>query len=211
VKVGDEYLVLSPRILSSGKEVVTEKGLIVVKRVEEEISYATVVFAHGGLEPGEQLKELPRVGLETEVYGRGMLVGTWLDNRPFALGIRLTVARGFQAFRPFIGAEIPLQLVPNSWGLPVNAYLGAEYGFALGRLRLAPFVEAGVGYDVKLQEGEYPELTLFGGAVGAQASWLLTRDLRLTAEVGAAGWRNNTRPYLNYFGVFAGAGIVVKY
>ncbi|MCX7030871.1 MAG: hypothetical protein NTU62_12250 [Spirochaetes bacterium] len=110
VKVGDEYLVLSPRILSSGKEVVTEKGLIVVKRVEEEISYATVVFAHGRLEPGEQLKELPRVGLETEVYGRGMLVGTWLDKRPFALGIRLTVSRGFQAFRPFIGAEMPLQL-----------------------------------------------------------------------------------------------------
>jgi hypothetical protein len=211
VKAGDEYLVLSPRILPSGKEVVTEKGLIVVRRVEEEISYATVVFAHGGLEPGEQLKEVPRVGLETEAYSRGMVVGTWQDARPFALGARLTVARGFQAFRPFVGVEIPLNLVPYSWGLPVNAYLGAEYGFGLGRLRLAPFAEIGVGLDVMLGDGENPELTLFGGAVGVQASWLLTRDVRLSAEAGAAGWWNNTRPYLNYRGVFAAAGVVLKY
>jgi hypothetical protein len=213
VKPGDEYLVLSPRVLSSGKEVVTEKGLIVVRRVEEEISYATVVYAHGGLEPGEQLKELPRVGLETELYGRGMAVGTWFlpEDRPVTLGARVTVSRGFQAFRPFVVVELPVHLFNDAWGMPLNVSLGAEYGFGLGRLRIAPFVEVGVGLDVKLKEGEYPEVLLFGGAAGVQASWLLTRDLRFAAEAGAAAWRNNTRSYLNSTGVFAGAGLVVKY
>jgi len=213
VKPGDEYLVLSPRVLSSGKEVVTEKGLIVVRRVEEEVSYATVVYAHGPLEPGEQLKELPRIGLETAVYARGMAVGTWFEpeDRPITLGARITVARGFQAFRPFIVAEIPFHLFDDAWGLPLNVSLGAEYGLGLGRLRLAPFVEVGVSLDVKLKEGDYPELLLFGGAAGVQASWILTRDLRLAAELGAAGWMNNARSYLNSFGVFAGAGLVVKY
>jgi hypothetical protein len=213
VKPGDEYLVLSPRVLSSGKEVVTEKGLIVVRRVEEEISYATVVYAHGGLEPGEQLKELPRVGLETELYGRGMAVGTWFlpEDRPVTLGARVTVSRGFQAFRPFVVVELPFHLFNDAWGMPLNVSLGAEYGFGLGRLRIAPFVEVGVGLDVKLKEGEYPEVLLFGGAAGVQASWLLTRDLRFAAEAGAAAWRNNTRSYLNSTGVFAGAGLVVKY
>jgi hypothetical protein len=212
VKVGDEYLVLAPRVLSSGKEVVTEKGVIEVKRVEEEVSYATVVFAHGRLEPGEQLKELPRLGFETEVKGRGMLYGTWLDAVPFSLGIRQIVARGFHAFRPFAGLELPLQLVDWVDGLPLNVFLGAEYGFGFGRLRLAPFAELGVGLEVKLSEGGSPVLRNYGGAVGVQASWLLTRDIRLAAEAGVAGWENVDRsPYLRYFGVFAGAGIVVKY
>jgi hypothetical protein len=213
VKPGDEYLVLSPRVLSSGKEVVTEKGLIVVRRVEEEVSYATVVYVHGGLEPGEQLKELPRVGLETEVYGRGMAVGTWFlpEDRPITIGARVTLARGFEAFRPFVVVELPLHLFDDAWGMPLNVSLGAEYGFGLGRLRIAPFVEVGLALDVKLKEGEYPEVMLFGGAMGVQASWFLTRNLRLAAEAGAAAWRNNARSYLNSAGVFAGAGIVVKY
>jgi len=212
VKPGDEYLVLSPRILSSGKEVVTEKGLIVVRRVEEEVSYATVVYAHGRLEPGEQLKELPRVGLETEVYGRGMAVGTWIDTNPFCLGVRMTVARGFQAFRPFVGIELPFNLTNYVDGLPVNAFLGAEYGFGVARLRLAPFVELGAGLEVKFAEGEIPVVRNYGGAAGIQASWLLSRDFKLAGELGWAGWENVDRStYLRYSGVFAGAGIVVKY
>ena len=211
VQVGDEYLVLSPRVLSSGREVATEKGLIVVKRVEEEISYATVLFAHGGLEAGEQLKELPRAGFETEVKGRGMLTGTWLGERPFSLGIRQVVARGFHSFRPYAAVDIPFHLFDDAWGVPATVCLGAEYGFGLGRLRIAPFAELGLTLDLKLEEGEAPEVMLFGGAVGAQASWLLTRSFRLTAEAGAAGWLNNARPYLNSFGIFAGAGVVVKY
>jgi len=95
--------------------------------------------------------------------------------------------------------------------VPATVCLGAEYGFGLGRLRIAPFAELGLTLDLKLEEGELPEYMLFGGAVGAQASWLLTRSFRLTAEAGAAGWLNNARPYLNSFGMFAGAGIVVKY
>jgi hypothetical protein len=211
VQVGDEYLVLSARILSSGKEAVTEKGLIEVKRVEEEISYATVVFAHGDLEPGEQLKEVPRVGMETAVFARGMMAGAWFAEWPFTLGIRQTVARGFQAIRPYVTAGLPLQLFDDAWGVPVTVSLGAEYGLVLGRLRIAPFVEFGVSLDLKLEEGETPELMLYGGAAGVQASWLVTRDLRLTAEIGATGWWNNARSYLNNTGVFAGGGIVLKY
>ncbi len=212
VKAGDEYLVLSPRVLSSGKEVTTEKGLIVVKRVEEEVSYATVVFAHGDLEPGEQLKELPRVGLETEIFGRGMVVGTWFDERPISLGVRQTVARGFQAFRPYAAVEVPLQLADDCWGVPLNVCLGAEYGFDVGRLRVAPFAELGVGLDVKLEEGEPPVLLNVGGSLGCHASWLLGRSVRLSVETGATAWKNvSAQPWLGSYGVYAAAGVVAKY
>jgi hypothetical protein len=212
VKAGDEYLVLSPRVLSSGREVVTEKGLIVVKRVEAEISYATVLFADGGLEPGEQLRELPRVGMETEVYGRGMIAGTWMDQRPFALGIRVSATRGFPAFRPFIEVEVPFELADEVWGIPLNALLGAEYGFDAGRLRLAPFAAAGVSLDLRIEEGEVPGVLNVGGTVGCRASWLIARSFRLGMEAGVVGWKNvSAQPWLGSVGVFAGAGIVVKY
>ena len=147
VKVGDEYLIMRSRVLKSGKQVSDEKGLIVVRRVEEEISTATVVYSNGAPQEGEQLQELPRVGIERRCTAGGSALGPWFTSfrlPPLARGPGRARARvlGLPPLRVRRDAPPPALGSGRYGGIPLNVSLGGEYNLYLGRLQLVPIARS---------------------------------------------------------------------
>jgi hypothetical protein len=194
IKVGDQYEVLSSRVLSSGKQVTEEKGLLLVRRVDQEISYATVLYAYGQLGMGDQIREIPHIGTESTVYIRAVVFGAdplFNSFPPFIVGIRQTVLRGFYAFRPFVELESPLTNMAFSESFPFNVSLGAEYNLFLGRLRITPRVSLGGGFDVITStEDTSVQFSRYGGNAALEISYLLSRDVRFGLEGGYMMWQS---------------------
>ncbi len=216
IRTGDEYLVMDARVLSSGKQVTEEKGLLLVRKVDEEVSFATVLYADRPLEMGDQLQELPRLGAESKFFTRAVLLG---DNSsfdmatPIFVGVRLAPTRGFYAWRPFIEIEVPLHVFSESVGFPLNVSLGAEYDFYMGRLLLSPWLALGIGMDIPDSEDEAYRLSHFGGHAGLDVSYLFTRDIKFCLEAGYMSWMKvGSDAYIpSYGGLFAGAGLSIKF
>ncbi len=219
VKVGDEYLIMSSRVLKSGKQVSGEKGLLIVRRVEEEISTARIVYSNGAPQEGEQLQELPRLGIDATLFAHAALPLSASSSYqlPVLAGIRVALSRGFYAFRPNVSIEMPLHLLSDSsniyGGIPLNVSLGGEYNVYLGRLQLVPMVAGGVGMAIPLQgNGKDFQLTHFGGSAQLTITYLFNRDGKLVLEAGYLGWATVGGSGLaSYEGVFGGIGISWKF
>jgi hypothetical protein len=223
VKVGDEYLIISSRVLKSGKQVSGEKGLLIVRRVEEEISTARILYSNGAPQEGEQLQELPRLGIDATAFAHA--VALQLDPAPHAYplpvlaGIRVGLSRGFYAFRPHVSIEMPLHLLSNPaytdtyGGIPLNVSLGGEYNLYLGRLQLVPMAALGVGMAIPLDKAKGdPQLTHFGGSAQLTVTYLFGRDTKLVLEAGYLGWLTGESSFLaSYEGAFGGVGISRKF
>jgi hypothetical protein len=215
ISVGDEYEVLVSRVMASGKQVTESKGLLLVKRVEEEVSYATIVFTDEKLDMGDQLREIPRVGGESTVYARYIVLGGPEGRLPLILGIRQAVTRGFYDLRPFLELEFPAVSYVDPYSLPFNAALGGEYVLHLGKLQLMPRISAGVGFNIDFTDQDDPQFIIcrYGGSAGVGASYLIGRDFRISAEAGYLYWYCADESVYGptYGGVFAEAGISFRY
>ena len=217
VKPGDEYLIMGTRVLKSGKQVSDEKGLLIVRQVKDEVSTATVVYSNGRPQEGEQLQELPRLGIDVTPLARAVVLQ--VIPSPFAMpvlaGIRTSLARGFFGFRPQVTLELPLHVLFDSGiaaaygGFPLNISVGGEYNLYLGRLQVVPTASIGVGVAIPLDKDKTPQLTHFGGSAGIALTYLFSRDAKLVLEAGYLGWVSSW--LASYDGVYGGAGVSVKF
>jgi hypothetical protein len=222
IKVGDEYVLVASRVLASGKTLSSETGLLVIKEVSDEVSVGKLLYAHPRPEEGDQLREVPLLGLETTPYLH-MAVGLLYD-RPFTAmaGLRQSISRGFYGFRPIFALEVPF-IFDFLGAVPVNLYLGGEYMLHLGRLSVAPMASLGIGgaYVWYLGDSATDEekfaFTHFGAKANLSIAYLLNKKIRFTADVGYMNMFSfvplkivNDIFFADYDGVFVGAGLTIK-
>jgi hypothetical protein len=223
VKVGDEYALLSSRVLESGKVLTSETGLLVIKEVSDEVSVGRVLYAHPRPQEGDQLREVPLLGLETTPYLH-MASGLLTDRGLTALaGFRGSWARGFYNLRPIFGLEVPF-IANIAAALPINLYGGIEYMMYLGRLSVAPMIAGGLGVAYLWYLGESVSedqkfwLTHGGGQANLTLSYLFNKKTKLTVDIGYLLWFSfiphrefeNGLLFPSYDGLFVGAGLTIK-
>jgi len=212
VTVGDEYVILVSKVLASGKQISTEKGLITIKDVQDEVSTGAVVYSEGNPEPGEQLQELPRFGTDTTPYinvGYDVFGNSGLST---LIGARQTLSRGFYLFRPLAGIEVPLALdCITSSSFVANAYVGGEMDLNLGRLTLAPMGTVGLGLRIPFKDTESFSLSHAGGTVSAALTYLFNNDMKIALEGGYLMWFALESRSSTYQGAYVGGGLTIKY
>ncbi|MBN1835330.1 MAG: hypothetical protein JW820_05730 [Spirochaetales bacterium] len=228
IKVGDEFLLVSTRVLESGRTYTTDYGLIVIKEVSDEVSVGKVIYARPRPEVGDQLRELPRAGLDLLPY-LNVAVG-WLQEEPYTvlLGARAVASRGFYSFRPFAGLEVPLR-ANIALAIPMNLYVGGEYNVYLGRLQVVPSAAIGIGgaylWYLGLADVEEEKRFVFthvGGRLGLSVNYLFGKNFRFTLDGGYLHWFSLIPKELfgveigkpigfpSYDGVYVGAGLSIK-
>ncbi len=217
VQRGDEYAITETRILAGGHEVTDEVGLLIVKDVDEEISFAKVIYSSRRPQIGDQLKEIPRIGLDTAAYahiiaGFSPAVGASGAGVTGVIGVRQSTSRGFFSLRPFVGVEIPFGITggPGLSGLTANFYAGGELNWYVWRFQLAPAVALGVAGTVPLSEAESFSVSHAGGFIQATGSFLVSRDLKIGVEAGYAAWFG-LHGARSYSGLLAGVAATYKY
>ncbi len=222
IKLGDEYVLVASRVLDSGKTLTSENGLLVIKEVSDEVSVGQVLYAHPRPQEGDQLHELPLLGVETTPYLH-VASGLLYDRRLTALiGIKGSWARGFYGFRPIFGVEVPL-IANILAALPLNLYVGGEYVLYLGRLTLMPSAALGAGgaflWYANVPDDQKFALTHLGGQAGLTLAYLFNKRMRFSLDVGYLHWFSlvPTKYFFDaeflfpdYDGVFVGAGLTVK-
>jgi hypothetical protein len=223
IQVGDEYALVASRVLDSGKTLTTENGLLVIKEVSDEVSVGQVLYARPRPREGDQLREVPLLGVETTPYlhvAAGLLTNRGITG---LAGIRGSVSRGFYGVRPIFGLEMPF-IANIAAALPLNLYGGVEYVTYLGRLSVTPMAALGLGgaylwyLGESVSEDQKFWLTHGGGQVNLTLSYLFSKKTKLTVDLGYLLWFSfiPTKVFANdlffpsYDGVFAGAGLTIK-
>ncbi|MBT3272681.1 MAG: hypothetical protein HN368_05980 [Spirochaetales bacterium] len=211
VAVGDEYAIVADTVLPTGHIISEETGLLIVDDVKDELSIATLVYSETKPQIGDQLEEIPRFGFDTGVHIRSVLAAEKLVGM---IGIRQSISRGFLTYRPVIGIDVPFSVLgtTNLPGLVVNVYGGGEINWYLWRFQVVPTAALGVGGSVPLDEGESFKVSHAGGFIELLVSYLLNRDIKLSAAVGYTGWfRLSTDSGDTYMGPHFGIGATYKY
>jgi len=223
VRPGDDYAIVSSRILPSGLTVTDQTGLLTVKEVQDQVSYAKVIYSKERPRVGDQLKELPRMGFESTFYfheliGTDLLGFSQIVSPVATAGVIETVTRGFYNFRPLIGAELPFLPSPSleasvygTGGLPVNLFIGGELNWRVWRIDIVPLAAVGIGGLVPLSSGNSFEISLGGGFVQLGASYLVSPQVKLFVDLGFAKWFPVSTAGLGYEGAYGGVGIAVNY
>lgn len=219
VRVGDEYAIMTSRLLPSGHTVTDRTGLLVVKEVKEDISYARVIYSASPPQIGDQLREIPRIGFQSSFFVHGILAGEVLGNSyspVITTGIFQTMTRGFYNFRPVVGVEVPLALGgiggTNSYGagaLPLNLLLGGELNWRFLRFDLSPLVALGVGGGLSSSAQQAYTVTVAGGIAQVKLSYLLTPEVRLSVDAGYEQWLPIS--LAGWGGFYGGIGVAVNY
>ena len=211
LKLGDEYLIVLTRVLNSGKTISTEKGLIIIKSVDEEVSVGKVLYSKGKPQVGDQLKEIPRLGIDTTPYVRLAMdpIGIGAEEIMVIAGVRQSISRGFYSFRPLTGLEMPLHNI--GVGIPVNFYVGGELDLYFGRFQLIPMAAIGLG-GVYLYDSEDFYLSHIGGMANVTLTFLFHKNMKLTLDAGILFWPTLDESLFDtYGGVFIGGGLCIKY
>jgi len=214
IRKGDEYAIIESAKVE-GFDDLRESGLIVIKDVGREISTGEVLYKSIKLSKDTQLREIPRLGSEVDLYLHSIGDSSAGSLLP---GLRATASRVFYAFRPFVAAQIPVGLISSFLIVeifPVNALMGAEYLINLGRLSFAPSAAFGVSYFSVTSPWVTTD-TEFLSHVGIQAAlrlaYLLGRNSRIFADLGYESWIAITDLFGNrsYSGLMIGGGITFK-
>jgi hypothetical protein len=213
IRKGDEYSVIVGGTVEGFKDE-HEAGLVAIKDVGAEVSTGQVVYSSAKLGKDVQLREIPRMGVDFEPYIH--LVGS--QSKAFLPGFRAVASRGFYGFRPYLGVQIPLGQMWSFFGLatfiPVTAIFGGEQNFSLGRLSLTPYGGVGFSYvyymDVSGTSTETNYFPHIGGQAYLRASYLVSRDMKIFAEVGGDYWIAISSLFQNYGGLGFGAGLAFK-
>lgn len=220
---GDEYAVVQRRVTSTGHTTQEETGLLVLEEVREEFSIGRLLYANPNVVVGDQLQEIPRMGADFTPYANVLLDFQSQDLELLLIGARITASRGFFAWRPLVGVEIPTTTTLFGFLFPVNVYVGGERNFYLGRLKMHPNFGIGLGGAVPVDDTLFEEdfyTTHFGGSLRLTASYLVGRDTMVFLETGVAGWygiydrnwSNSTldRFFGSYGGILVGGGVTFK-
>ncbi len=212
IRKGDEYAVVEQRSVE-GFDDSREAGLIVIKDVGREVSTGQVLYASIELAKDTQLREIPRLGVDLDLYLH--IVGTQV-----LPGLRATASRGFYALRPFIAAQIPLSLISNFYWVsifPVNVLAGLEYVLNAGRLSIAPSAAVGISYYHVTSGGidtDTEVLSHVGFQLGGRLAYLFGRNARVFLDFGLENWASLSSLYVlhdpSYGGIMMGAGLTLK-
>ncbi|MDX9783832.1 MAG: hypothetical protein RBT72_03665 [Spirochaetia bacterium] len=214
IQKGDEYSVIESASIE-GFDDSREAGLIVIKEVSREVSTGQVLYKSVALGKDTQLREIPRLGTEMDLYLHSIGDSSAGSIVP---GFRATLSRGFYALRPFVAAQIPVSLISSFLIVeifPVNALMGAEFLINMGRLSLAPSAAFGISYYSVTSPWVTTD-TDFLSHVGIQAAvrvaYLLGRNSRVFADLGYENWIAITNLFGNqsYSGAMIGAGFTFK-
>ena len=215
VRTGDEYRVVEPVRAADAIGSRVEVGRIVIKDVDDSVSFARTIYSERQWQIGDELEEIERIGLDTAAYVH-MLVGATGVSRDFgiagAVGFRESISRGLFAFRPFVGIEVPFSITLDLdlTGVTFNVYGGGEINWYIDRLQIVPAFGIGTALAIPLREEERFSFSHFGGFVEAQVNLLLSGNLRIGAELGYAAW---FAPGVDnsYTGVTIGLGGIYRY
>jgi len=217
---GDEFSIMQTKTLNSGHTIKESTGLLVISDVKQDVSYGRVLYSDGRVNPGDQLAEVPRMGIDVSAYGT-MLFNIPEDG-PISLdgglvGVKSVFARGFYDMRPFVGVEVPLVdgTLNSLWpGLSLSAYVGGELMWFLGRLQIEPSIAFGVTGLVPLTDTDEFVMSHIGGKAGVALNWMLTDSLRLFIDGGYTHWFSIAPDWLPsvdaFGGIFAGLGVTFK-
>jgi hypothetical protein len=225
LKKGDEFAIVTSRVLSSGNTLTSENGLVYIQEVSDEASVGKVIYAEGGANVGDQLKEIPRLGFESTPYVHFSPAMGDRDEGVVLAGFRTSPIRGFYDFRPFVTLEVPF--IRNVfWGLPFNLSIGGEYALYLGKLQVTPAASAGIGgaylwymESLGADENEFI-LSHVGGTANLGLSYMLNRNIRLTLDAGFLYWfsldptsifADESLLFRSYGGMFAGVGASIRF
>jgi hypothetical protein len=215
VRTGDEYRVVEPVRSAEAVGSTVEVGRIVIKDVDDTVSFAHAIYSDREWRIGDELEKIERIGLDTAAYVH-MFVGATGVTRDFglagAIGFRESTSRGLFAFRPFVGVEVPFSITLDLdlTGITFNVYGGGEINWYIERLQIVPAVGVGTAVAIPLREDERFAFSHFGGFVEAQINLLLSGDVRLGAELGYAAW---FAPGVDnsYTGLTIGLGAIYRY
>jgi hypothetical protein len=199
IMVGDEYAIMGYRNIA-GFQAADERGLLIVKEVQEKFTVAQLIYSAAKPQVGDQLQEIPRIGIEGMIYGGAFLVDNYDISFIPMVGLKAVLARGFFLTRPVLGIEIPLSIATAALAVfdivPMNVFIGAELtNLYLGRLQIAPTVVVGVGgaylgENARAFFGTDQEyfMTHVGGKAFISTSILVSRNAKFTVDAGYAAW-----------------------
>ena len=138
VAAGDEYELVRP--MEEGSERI---ALVRVRETIGEFSVANIIYRNGPLSDDDQIRKLPRIGVNIQPYFSGLFDLASSTLAGFSVGTRVILARGVYNFRPSIGFEVIVpQLLLQGFqaAVPLSASIGVEYSFILERFSIIPQV-----------------------------------------------------------------------
>ena len=227
IKKGDEYSIIVSDTVE-GYQNTSEKGLVAIKDVGSEVSTGQVLYSSIKLTKDVQLHEIPRLGIDAEPFLH-IVNGTKLTTFDQAdatgsniiAGLRVPLSRGFYGVRPFGEIQVPVNGVRSfltAFMIPIDVVFGAEYRLNLGRLSVTPYGGVGASYiyvseAISSTSGDTKDTYI--PHIGAQGylnlAYLITRDMRVFADVGGEYWLSLASGlYSNYGGYGFGAGMSFK-
>lgn len=210
IRKGDEYAIIQKATVE-GFDDSREAGLIVIADVGQEVSTGEVLYSGMKLGKDTQLREIPRVGTELDLYLHSV-------GGLFVPGLRMTASRGFYGFRPLASIQIPVSLMSSFLIveiIPVNVLIGGEFALNMGRLSVAPNASAGLSYYHVTTIGINTDtdfLSHIGAQAGGRISYLFNRNTRAFVDLGIEYWLAMTNLFGNesYGGAIFGAGVTFK-
>ena len=215
IRKGDEYAIIQKATVE-GFDDSREAGLIVIADVGQEVSTGEVLYSAMQLGKDTQLREIPRVGTELDLYLHSV-------GGLFVPGFRATASRGFYGFRPLASVQVPVSLMSNylTWYgsyvqiIPVNVLVGGEVAMNMGRLSVAPNASAGLSYyhvTSTFISTNTDFLSHIGAQAGGRVSYLFNRNTRAFLDLGFEYWLAVSNLFGNksYGGVMFGAGATFK-
>jgi hypothetical protein len=220
IKVGDEYAVIKTDTLEGFVDE-REVGLVLINEVGTTRSRATVLYSKIPLEKDVQLREIPRLGVDFALYAHTYSFLSHPEDRDlgFLLGARAELTRGFYNLRPY--AAVQMILDTDLW-LPLNAIIGGQYSMFLRRLELGGRLGFAGGSNFilrliedKVSNDDDPWFSHYGVSAGGYLSLLVTRDIKIFAEVQAdylfgIASKLGVAAFSSYGGYQVGIGVTLK-
>jgi hypothetical protein len=219
ITTGYEFEIIRREVLDSGLTKEYSTGLVLVRKVFEEVSDATILY--GNPMEGDQLVEVPRIGADAIAYTH-VLSNLSMDKMSFLFGFQAIYSMKLYSIKPLIGVEFVLADLHSGgfggyfdaitqYGTPLNIYFGVTYNIYMGRLQISPTVVGGATVFVPSDDTEDPTASHFGGKAYLTINYLFHRDLKFFLDIGGSYWMTNPESqFINYGGILLGAGLVYK-
>ncbi len=200
-------------VREGNKGIPVKTGFIIVREVEDKISFANVIFTEG-VEPavGDKVTRIKRSGLETTLYLRTTFnIFTWdYVNPVFTIGIKQSFTK--LRCRPVLGVET-LFFKKNSGigGIPINVYIGPEFSWHLKRIQFLPMVAFGLGWAASRDRETKGSIMYVGGIIQLSTNIVIKRWFGVSIDMGYSQWFPLDDSREKYGGFHLGTGFQFKY
>ena len=161
---------------------------MLIKEVSDEVSIAQIIYTKGTIHIGDQLKEVPLLGMDITPYAH-VIMGSLIDPNGSIIilpGLRWNLTRGVYKFKPIAGFEIPVGVPGMSFGvlhIPFSLYVGGEMDIYIRRLQLNPMVAIGLGGVVPTSFDDF-SLSHLGLKANINITYLISRKLKIAVDAG---------------------------